>query len=105
MSPPLDLSDDFTGLALTVRVPSYIPDGHPSAFRINLKNEQPSRRPDGRRQSVLNYEFAFDLRDVMEEKEKEKEVEIIAEWEDFKATYRGREDSGAPPLDPKRIEE
>lgn len=52
---------------------------------------------------MLNYEFAFDLRDMLEEKEKDHE--IVAEWKDFKATYRGREDNEAPPLDPKRIEE
>lgn len=86
-----------------MRVPNYIPSGHPSAFVLTLKNEIPSRRDDGRRQSVLNYELSFDLRSLMAEKEQE--VEIVADWKDFKATYRGREDKDAPPLDPRKIEE
>lgn len=102
--PTLSLSPhDFTGLALTLSVPSHIPHGHPSAFVLTLKNDIPGRREDGRRESVLSYELAFDLRDIAGEKDRQ--VEIVAGWNDFKATYRGKEDKEAEPLNPEKIEE
>ncbi|ORY57403.1 complex I intermediate-associated protein 30-domain-containing protein [Leucosporidium creatinivorum] len=102
--PTLSLSPhDFSGLAITLSVPSHIPQGHPSAFVLTLKNDIPGRRQDGRRESVLSYEMAFDLRELAGEKDRE--VEIVAEWKDFKATYRGREDKEAKPLNSEKIEE
>lgn len=104
LKPTLSLSPrDFTGLAITLSVPSHISHGHPSAFVPTLKNDIPGRREDGRRESVLSYEMAFDLRQLAGEKDRE--VEIVADWKDFKATYRGKEDKEAKPLNSEKIEE
>jgi len=85
-----------------------------------LKNTKPPTRPDGRRESVISYEFEFDVEDLarktacdMTSDEEKKvggekgnrEVEVSAEWSEFKATYRGRPKEDAPPLDPSDIYE
>jgi hypothetical protein len=99
-------------------------------FTLNIKTELPATRPDGRRESVIAYEFDFDASEVMglgsasgsgsvvdEKLDSEKESDIkttsgktktyTAEWSDFKPTYRGRPvpPEEAKKLDPKEINE
>lgn len=52
---------------------------------------------------MVNYEMAFDLNDLVGEKERQ--VEIVAEWKDFEPTYRGKPDKEAKPLDSTKIHE
>lgn len=80
-----------------------------------LKNTKPPTRPDGRRESVVSYEFEFDVQDLLkrigggenysEEEKKRTLLEVEAKWKDFKATYRGRPKPDAPELDPSDIYE
>lgn len=85
-----------------------------------LKNTKPPTRPDGRRESVISYEFEFDVEDLArpasgvtasDEENKiggekgKREIGVSAEWSKFKATYRGRPKEDAPPLDPSDIYE
>jgi hypothetical protein len=102
----------YYALALTVAIPSHIPTDHPSDFVLTLKNELPGRRPDGRRESVVSYEFSFDLRKlhtlerIAEAKMGEgNKVKLVVRWDALVATYRGREDKEAPALDPTSIHE
>ncbi|KAL8293749.1 hypothetical protein RQP46_000450 [Phenoliferia psychrophenolica] len=88
------------GLALTLVRPASFPSGQPTSFVISLKNERPELREDGRRESVMSYEWQFDLRELPEGI-----VEIEAAWKDFKPTYRGREDKEAADFDPKSLYE
>lgn len=104
-TPPLCLTPElYDALTLSVLCPvGGVPSGEPSSFVLALKNDVPADRGEGRRESVLSYEFVFDLRE-MGGKEGE-EATLEARWGDFTATYRGREQKEAPPLDPSSIYE
>ncbi|GAA5873107.1 hypothetical protein JCM1840_005571 [Sporobolomyces johnsonii] len=119
------------GLILTFLVPpappsSSVSPARPHAFVLTLKNEQPALRPDGRRESVTSYEFEVDLDqyredddhpEVVSDEEKEigqdekgtaaggRRVSVLARWDEFTPTYRGRPQRDAKPLDPTRIYE
>ncbi|GAA5963313.1 hypothetical protein JCM21900_006553 [Sporobolomyces salmonicolor] len=115
------------GVVLTFRLPpaaspASTSPARPHAFVLTLKNDKPALRPDGRRESVTSYEFEVDLdlyRDgeawADEDKENEKEIgrggrarrtfAVLARWDEFTPTYRGREQRDANPLDPTRIYE
>lgn len=131
-------SSTYSGLSLSLSLPerddiatSYA-GGHdekavsepskPTKFVLVLKNVKPETRPDGRRESVISYEFEFDVEELIrahrggggdtsisfDEGEKGRplsRVAIEAEWKDFKATYRGRPKEDAHPLDPSDIYE
>ncbi|GAA5889825.1 hypothetical protein JCM6882_004336 [Rhodosporidiobolus microsporus] len=100
---------------------SVLPPHEPHKFVVLLKNEEPARRPDGRRESVVVYEWVLDVRDYEagfeggeeagEKAEEEKrgrereEVTVLARWSEFKAHYRGKEKEDAKPLDPSSIYE
>lgn len=74
---------------------------------LTLKNEIPDRREDGRRESVVSYEWAFEY-SANEEDEKShllQAVVVEAKWEDFVATYRGRPVKDAPSVNPRDIHE
>lgn len=88
------------GLYLTLRRPPAIPDSQPTSFVLSLKNDEPEDRENGRRGSVMHYEWSFDVR-----AQAEGVFTIEAEWKDFKGTFRGREDKEAPNLDPTSIYE
>ncbi|KAI5861348.1 NADH:ubiquinone oxidoreductase complex I intermediate-associated protein 30 [Durotheca rogersii] len=59
-------------------------------YTLVLKDEVPPRRPDGREQSTVSWEYDFILPDA------EACVDIL--WGDFKPTYRGRQERDAKPL-------
>ncbi|GAA6035550.1 hypothetical protein JCM8097_000311 [Rhodosporidiobolus ruineniae] len=95
---------------------SVLPPVAPHVFTLALKNEEPGRREDGRRESVTVYEYDFDVLKASEEAEKgtvdeEKsaggrdEVSVTARWGDFKPTYRGRPKEDAKPFDPSSMYE
>ncbi|GAA5988695.1 hypothetical protein JCM10908_003678 [Rhodotorula pacifica] len=111
------------------RSPSVRPKSQPRQphkLVLALKEEKPLRRPDGRRESVTVYQYTIDLDDYSEEltltfgedeekrgfgDEMEKEgkartaVTVLAKWDQFRPTYRGRPKEDADPLDPGQIYE
>ncbi|GAA5856631.1 hypothetical protein JCM9279_006012 [Rhodotorula babjevae] len=110
------------GLLLTFVPPSPSPPssspqagspGPVTRFVLALKTSEPARRPDGRRESVTVYEWAFDARehsDELDEGEKggekaQRSVTRLARWDEFKPMFRGRPAEDAEPFDPARIYE
>jgi len=82
-------------------------------FVLALKTTEPARRPDGRRESVTVYEWAFDASEGADELEGEGEkgektgrsVTRLARWDEFRPMFRGRPAEDAEPFDPARIYE
>ncbi|CAJ2505434.1 Uu.00g128280.m01.CDS01 [Anthostomella pinea] len=58
-------------------------------YTLILKDETPSKRPDGREQSTISWEYDFTSQ----------ETELDIPWDDFKPTYRGKPKPEAEPLD------
>ncbi|GAA6061492.1 hypothetical protein JCM10212_000196 [Sporobolomyces blumeae] len=104
----------------------------PTRFTLVLKDTEPGRRPDGRRESVVSFEFEFDVvelgrrrvhssplwlekssegeKDLVERREGRVEqdsidVDVEARWDEFRPTYRGRPQDDAKPLDTEAIYE
>lgn len=109
----------------------------PTKLVIGLKDRksQGTRRPDGRRESAVVYQFTVDVApasdsdsdspsnadadadaDAQEKEEVDADLEkgngartrrrtVRARWEDFRPTYRGRPAPDAGPLDPSHIYE
>ncbi|EST08465.1 PIG-P [Kalmanozyma brasiliensis GHG001] len=108
--------DEFAGLRLVVRKeanweePSPPSDGsNPgggcgpvTSFVFEIKTEEPKRRPDGRRESVIVWEWAFS---IPQDEVKDASLNMAltnddfwvfdSTWDDFKPMYRGR------PVDPE----
>ncbi|KAI5478132.1 hypothetical protein MNV49_005396 [Pseudohyphozyma bogoriensis] len=111
-SPPLSLSPkQYSGLSLLLRLPpSPTPKGQPTSFVLTLKNEVPGRRPDGRRESGVSYEYKFDVEELRSKAWTERDVEkgsdvaVVLGWHEFVATYRGKP-TNAPQVDPTKIHE
>ena len=61
-------------------------------YVVSLKDEVPSRRPDGRERSALSWELAFSG-------PRDDHGRVILLFSDFKPTYRGRPAPDAEPLD------
>ncbi|GAA5878663.1 hypothetical protein JCM3774_000443 [Rhodotorula dairenensis] len=95
----------------------------PYKLVLALKEEKPSRRPDGRRESVTVYQYTIDLNDYRDDLEDDRDVSdvekgvvadaekqttsvtVLARWDQFKPTYRGRPKEDADPLNPEQIYE
>lgn len=82
----------------------------PRHFTLNLKTELGGKRPDGRTQSTVSYEYDFTVPyhggSVDDEKANGyEELRLTAAWKDFKPTYRGRPAEDAEALDPACIKE
>lgn len=127
---PLSLGTrhETSGLLITFVVPSS-DDSRPSTgparphrLVVALKEEKPVRRPDGRRESVTVYQFTVDFAHYAGsfsggkegdldkggragEAKEEEQVTVLAKWDEFKPTYRGRPKEDATPLDPSSIYE
>ena len=89
----------FSGLRIEVLrddAASLADEKRPTSFVFNLKTTAPERRPDGRLESRVTYEYEFDGA---------REGPLDAPWSAFEATYRGRPAKDAPPLDPAAIVE
>ncbi|OJD38764.1 cia30 family protein [Diplodia corticola] len=66
-------------------------------YTFNIKNELLPPDPDtGREQSTISYEYDFVAPPT---NMTGATSTVFVPWEDFKATYRGREDPDAPPID------
>ncbi|KAJ5668256.1 uncharacterized protein N7477_006826 [Penicillium maclennaniae] len=63
-------------------------------YTLTLKDEILPKRPDGREQSTLSWEFDFRA---------EGRTTIFVKWSDFRPTYRGKEKKDVEPLDLKNI--
>lgn len=112
---PQDWSS-YDGLRLTVSLPRSYADKQPSVFTISLKDTPSSDRGDGRNASRPTFEWQFDGRNYTSagqsntEQHEEKvdaqyrQIELAANWNEFKRTYRGREQDG-PGLDTSKVNE
>ena len=70
-------------------------------YTFILKDELlPFDQATGREQSTISYEYDFELA-VGEDKGTNASVRVA--WDDFKATYRGKEKEDAPSLNLERI--
>ncbi|KAJ5198095.1 uncharacterized protein N7498_007212 [Penicillium cinerascens] len=63
-------------------------------YTLTLKDEILPKRPDGREQSTLSWEYDF---------RSEGQKTIFVKWSDFRPTYRGKEKKGVEPLDLKNV--
>ena len=63
-------------------------------YTLTLKDEILPKRPDGREQSTLSWEFDF---------RSEGRKTIFVKWSDFRPTYRGKEKKDVEPLDLKNV--
>ncbi|KAK8166814.1 complex I intermediate-associated protein 30-domain-containing protein [Phyllosticta citrichinensis] len=71
-------------------------------YTFNIKNQLLPRDPDtGREQSTISYEFDFDFTDSSVGRNQT--IALFIPWNEFRATYRGREDRNAPKIDLKNI--
>ena len=109
--------DDFSGLRLVVRKePNWSEPSPPSdggnpgggkgpvtSFVFEIKTEEPQRRPDGRRESVVVWEWSFTIPQEGDDLSNSRLNMVLTNddfwvfdstWEDFKPFYRGR------PVDP-----
>ncbi|KAK9420060.1 putative NADH:ubiquinone oxidoreductase intermediate-associated protein 30 domain-containing protein [Seiridium unicorne] len=63
-------------------------------YTFTLKDESLPKRPDGREQSTVSWEYDFAGKDGND---------LFVPWADFKPTYRGKPKSDADPLDLKNV--
>ncbi|KAJ5220066.1 hypothetical protein N7468_009270 [Penicillium chermesinum] len=63
-------------------------------YTLTLKDEILAKRPDGREQSTLSWEFDFRPHGA---------TTYFIKWADFRPTYRGRDQEGVEPLDLKNV--
>ncbi|KAM0331730.1 hypothetical protein ACHAQA_003409 [Verticillium albo-atrum] len=59
-------------------------------YTVTLKDEILPRRPDGREQSTVSWEYDFESANA---------GELFVKWSDFKPTYRGKPKPDTAPLD------
>jgi hypothetical protein len=64
-------------------------------YTLILKDELLPKSPNGREQSTVSWEYDF--------KGDQNGAKVFVHWNDFKATYRGREKKDAKPLDLKHV--
>lgn len=64
-------------------------------YTVTLKDEVLPRRPDGREQSTVSWEYDF----VVQAEEGGARGKVVIPFADFEATYRGRPKEDAEPLD------
>lgn len=82
--PPLDLSG-YEALVLDIA------SGDGKKYTVTLKDEVLPRRPDGRDQSTVSWEYDFVAG--------AEPGKVVIPFRDFKPTYRGRSKPDAEPLD------
>lgn len=81
-----------------------------SSYVLNLRTTDPVKRPDGRNESSIIYEWDFDASKAQTIADQPYCADqhgtpayVEAAWEDFAATYRGRPAEDAEKLDPAQI--
>lgn len=119
-TPPLNLlaspysssSTKATGLVLRLRNPANdlklaekttSSEGSPTTFVLTLKNVRPADRTDGRKESVVNFEYHWDMTKL--QLNSDDSLDVTARWNQFVPTYRGREDKSGIQLDPSNVTE
>ena len=97
---------EYDGLELVI-LPSTPHDvDAPTRFNLNLKTDLGERRPDGRLESTVSYEYEFACTPPDDTPRRPYDtVTLRARWADFTPTYRGRPKPDAEPLHPERIRE
>lgn len=70
-------------------------------YTLNLKDEVLPRRPDGRDQSTVSWEYDFVVGDG--EGSTAGSTRVVIPFGDFKPTYRGKPKPDAKPLDLKNV--
>ncbi|KAF7172138.1 hypothetical protein CNMCM5623_004392 [Aspergillus felis] len=65
-------------------------------YTLTLKDKLLPKRPDGREQSTISWEYNLQPAD---------KANVRVRWEDLRATYRGREIEDAEPLDLKNVKQ
>ncbi|CAN8098478.1 unnamed protein product [Discula destructiva] len=88
----------------------HVARGDANKYTVTLKDEVLPRRPDGREQSTVSWEYDF----VVGGAEKEEEAggtaaessgrKLVIPFADFEPTYRGRAKPDAEPLDLKNVQ-
>ncbi|ETS78194.1 hypothetical protein PFICI_10256 [Pestalotiopsis fici W106-1] len=68
--------------------------GDGKKYTLTLKDQELPKRPDGREQSTVSWEYDFTH---------EKDHKAFVPWSAFKPTYRGKPKSDAEPLDLKSV--
>ena len=73
-------------------------EGDGKMYTLILKDEVPEgkKRDDGREKAGISWEYDFKASEVAKEKGEQQKFRIP--WDQFKATYRGREKKDAEPL-------
>lgn len=90
-TPALDLSS-YEGLAVEIQT------ANTKTYTLILKDgEDLPKRPDGRLQSTVSWEYDFAL------KEGDHDVRVVVPWAELKPTYRGRPKDDAEPLDLSKL--
>lgn len=72
-------------------------------YTLTLKDEVLPRRPDGRDQSTISWEYDFFVGGAGSDADGETNSVLVIPFEDFKPTYRGRPKPDADPLDLSRF--
>jgi hypothetical protein len=65
-------------------------------YTLVLKDEVPGRRPDGREESSVSWEYEFEI-------PQGSAGEVTMPLAEFRPTYRGREKKDAAPLDLRHV--
>lgn len=71
--------------------------GDGKRYTLNLKNEMPEKREDGRDKSTLEYAFSFNAPATTEK------YGVFVPWNSFEPYYRGRKQKNAKSLDTSSI--
>ncbi|CEH13563.1 hypothetical protein CBOM_01477 [Ceraceosorus bombacis] len=111
----------FSGLRLVIRHPHDSAASQPASepgggeapvhsYVLNLRTADPVKRPDGRNESAIVYEWDFDASKAQGFNDSSScrskagiPAYVEAQWQDFAATYRGRPAKDAEKLDPAKI--
>lgn len=81
-----------------------------TSFVLGFKTELPKKRPDGRNESSVQYEWDFQLPNstTITSSTQTLDEDILKfekEWKDFNPTYRGRPVEPKPEFKPEEIKE
>jgi len=73
-------------------------EGDDKKYTLTVKDDDAGERDDRRVKSRINWEFDFDITQLVES-------EVLIPWSGFRATYRGRDIDPPRPLDPSHIKQ
>ncbi|KAE8153118.1 complex I intermediate-associated protein 30-domain-containing protein [Aspergillus avenaceus] len=73
-----------------------IAGGDGKLYTLNIKDEIAPKRPDGRQESALVWEYDFRADGAKK---------VYIKWDDLRPTYRGKEQGNVRPLDLKKVKQ